>query len=106
MTTVVSAFMNDLKSGQSLITATWDDVDHLDEKTKDQLLAVYSPAERDMRSKGIPVFGSGLVFPVSEEDIVCEDFDLPEHFPGWLQLTLALITLLPSVGSHLTQTMT
>ncbi len=34
MTTVVSAFMNDLKSGQSLITATWDDVDHLDEKNK------------------------------------------------------------------------
>ena len=81
MTSVVSAFMNELKPGQSLITATWDDVDHLDEKTKEQLLAVYSPAERDMRSKGIPVFGSGLVFPVSEEDIVCEDFDLPEHFP-------------------------
>ena len=80
MTSVVSAFMNELKPGQSLITATWDDVDHLDEKTKEQLLAVYSPAERDMRSKGIPVFGSGLVFPVSEEDIVCEDFDLPEHF--------------------------
>ena len=64
-----------------MTTATWDDVDHLDEKTKEQLLAVYSPAERDMRSKGIPVFGSGLVYPVGEEDVVCEDFDLPEHFP-------------------------
>ena len=81
MTLVVSSFMNELKPGQSLITATWDDVDHLDAKTKEQLLAVYSPAERDMRSKGIPVFGSGLVFPVAEDDIVCEDFDLPDHFP-------------------------
>lgn len=81
MTSVVSAFMNDLKPGQSMTTATWDDVDHLDEATKEQLLAVYSPAERDMRSKGIPVFGSGLVFPVAEEDIVCDDFDLPEHYP-------------------------
>lgn len=81
MTSVVSAFMNELKPGQSLTTATWDDVDHLDEKTKEQLLAVYSPAERDMRSRGIPVFGSGLVFPVAEEDITCEDFDLPEYFP-------------------------
>ena len=80
MTSVVSSFMNDLKPGQSLVTATWDDVEHLDEKTKEQLLAVYSPAERDMRSKGIPVFGSGLVFPVSEEDIVCDDFELPSHF--------------------------
>ena len=81
MTSVVSGFMNELKPGQSLITATWDDVDHLDSRTKEQLLAVYSPAERDMRSKGIPVFGSGLVYPVSEDDITCEDFDLPEHFP-------------------------
>ena len=81
MTNVVSAFLNDLKPGQSITTATWDDVDHLDLKTKTQLLAVYSPAERDMRSKGIPVFGSGLVYPVSEEEVVCKDFDLPEHFP-------------------------
>ena len=61
MTSVVSAFMNDLKPGQSMTTATWDDVEHLDEKTKTQLLSVYSPAEREMRSKGIPVFGSGVV---------------------------------------------
>ncbi len=80
MTHVVSSFLNDLKPGQSLTTATWDDVEHLDESTKEQLLAVYSPAERDMRSKGIPVFGSGLVYPVSEDDVICEDFDLPEHY--------------------------
>ena len=80
MTNVVSAFLNDLKPGQSVSTATWEDVDHLDEKTKKQLLSVYSPAEREMRSKGIPVFGSGLVYPVSESDITCEDFDIPAHF--------------------------
>ena len=81
MTNVVSAFLNDLKPGQSVSTATWDDVDHLDEKTKKQLLSVYSPAEREMRSKGIPVFGSGLIYPVVEDDIICEDFDLPRHYP-------------------------
>tara|TARA_R110002124_G_scaffold72054_1_gene192925 strand:- start:2741 stop:4171 length:1431 start_codon:yes stop_codon:yes gene_type:complete len=80
MTSVVSSFLNDLKPGQSMCTATWDDVDHLDEKTKTQLLAVYSPAEREMRSKGIPVFGSGLVYPVSEEDVVCDNFDIPDHY--------------------------
>ena len=81
MTNVVSGFLNDLKPGQSLTTATWEDVDHLNEDTKKQLLAVYSPAERDMRSKGIPVFGSGLVYPVSEDDIICDDFDIPSHYP-------------------------
>lgn len=80
MTSVVSAFMNDLKPGQSMTTATWDDVEHLDEKTKTQLLSVYSPAEREMRSKGIPVFGSGLVYPISEDDILVDDFELPRHY--------------------------
>ena len=80
MTNVVSGFLNDLKPGQSLTTATWDDVEHLNEDTKKQLLAVYSPAEREMRSKGVPVFGSGLVYPVSEDDIICDDFDLPDHY--------------------------
>ena len=80
MTNVVSAFLNDLKPGQSMVTAPWADVEHLDEATKKQLLAVYSPAEREMRSKGVPVFGSGLIYPVSEDDLVCEEFDLPEHF--------------------------
>ena len=44
MTQVVSSFLNELKPGQSMVTATWDDVKHLDSKTKEQLLAVYSPA--------------------------------------------------------------
>ena len=33
MTSVVSSFLNELKPGQSLTTATWDDVEHLDEST-------------------------------------------------------------------------
>ena len=61
MTPVVNQFMNDIKAGQRLIQATWDDAPHLDEETKEQLLAQYPPHERKLRSQGIPVFGSGLV---------------------------------------------
>lgn len=78
MTEVVKGFLNDIKPGQALTQAGWDDCPHLDDKTKEQLLAVYSPHERDLRSKGIPVFGSGLVFPVSEDDISVEPFKLPD----------------------------
>ena len=80
LTQVVKGFMNNLKAGQYLQQASWDECPHLDESTKEQLLAVYSEHERDLRSKGIPIFGSGLVFPVSEEDILVEPFDLPDTF--------------------------
>ncbi len=80
MTEVVKGFLNDRKEGQFLQHASWDDCPHLDEITKEQLLSVYSEHERDLRSKGIPIFGSGLVFPVSEESISVEPFDIPENW--------------------------
>lgn len=81
MTPVVHMFMNERKKGQALYQAGWDDCPHLTEEVKEQLLAVYMPHERDMRAKGIPVFGSGLVFPIDAERIKCEAFELPNHWP-------------------------
>lgn len=80
MTEVVSQFMTDLKPGQSLVQATWDDAPHLTEKKKEQILAAMPVWERDMRSKGIPVFGDGLIFPVVDEDIMIPAFKIPDHF--------------------------
>jgi hypothetical protein len=64
-----------------LVTATWDDVPHLTEKQKSDLWGSIPAHERDARSKGIPTLGSGLIFPVAEEDIVVEPFALPKHWP-------------------------
>ena len=83
LTQIVNDFMNDLKDGQYLIRASWDDAPHLDEATKTQLLAVYSPMEREMRSKGVPELGSGVVFPIADQDIVVEPFKIPDH---WVKL--------------------
>lgn len=81
ITPVVHQFMHERKPGQYLLQASWDDAPHLDEETKEQLLAQYPPHERELRSKGIPVFGSGLVFPIGEEEITCEYFSIPDHWP-------------------------
>ena len=81
VTRVVSSFMNDLKPKQQLFHATWDDAPHLDPETKDEILAALPPHERDMRSKGIPVLGSGLVFPVDEDKVLIEPIALEDHWP-------------------------
>jgi len=64
-----------------LVTANWDDVPHLSAKMKAELLASTPRHMRDARSKGIPTMGSGLIFPVAEEDIVCAPFAIPAHWP-------------------------
>jgi len=59
---------------------TWDDAPHLDENAKEQLLSSYPEHERDTRAKGIPMMGSGGVYAVPDEMIMCEPFEIPEHF--------------------------
>jgi len=92
MTETVAAFLNDLKPGQSMTTASWDDASekirtvihgtpgHLSEVVMEQILASYSPHEREMRKYGRPSIGSGLVFPIPEEKIRCDPFTIPDHF--------------------------
>jgi phage terminase large subunit-like protein len=86
ITEVVNGFMNDLKSGQALINATWHDAPHLmaDGKLTDraqQLWSAFPDHEREMRSKGVPFMGSGLVFPFTEEQLVVDPFPIPRHWP-------------------------
>ena len=81
VTKVVYGFMNELKPGQALIRATWDDAPHMDHSRREQLLLAIPAHQREMRSKGIPLRGSGLVYAVPEEDITCDPIEIPTHWP-------------------------
>ncbi|CAN7475181.1 terminase family protein [Acidovorax sp. LjRoot74] len=63
-----------------LVTAGWDDVPHLDAKTKKELWDSSPPHEREARAKGIPTLGSGRIFPVEEEAIKVAPFPIPAHW--------------------------
>jgi hypothetical protein len=60
-----------------LTTAGWDDVPHLDEVTKAQMLERIPPYLRDARSKGTPSLGSGAIFPIEESRIIVDPFPIP-----------------------------
>ncbi len=62
------------------ITVTWDDAPHLTEKEKAEMLLRYPEHERDARSKGIPMKGSGGVYNVNDDDIAYDFFRIPSHF--------------------------
>jgi hypothetical protein len=64
-----------------MVTAGWDDIPHLDEKTKAELLASIPPHELDARTKGIPSLGSGAVYPVSWAEITVDPFKIPDFWP-------------------------
>ena len=81
MTQIIAQFINDIKKGQEMIQAGWDDAPHMTKLIRDQILQALPPHERKMREKGIPQLGSGLVFPIVEEEILCDPIDIPNHWP-------------------------
>lgn len=62
------------------VQVDWDSTPHLSQKSKDDLIASIPPSQRDARVKGIPQLGSGAIYPVPEEDILCEPFELPIYY--------------------------
>jgi terminase large subunit-like protein len=60
---------------------TLDEAEHIDEVKRKQIIAGYPAHEVEARSKGIPILGSGRIFPVEESKIVCEHREFPDHWP-------------------------
>lgn len=79
-TELVVKFMDDPADGQYMQRATWDDAPHLNEETKRELLAAYPAWQRDMRTKGEPLLGTGLIFDFGDDGIKCAPFPCPDHF--------------------------
>ncbi len=62
------------------IGATWNEAPHLAKAARDRYSATYMEHEVDARTKGVPMLGSGGVYPVPDEQITCTSFEIPGHF--------------------------
>ena len=71
----------DADNARHVTMMSWDDAPHLTLEAKAELEAAYPPHQRASRTKGVPMLGSGAIYPLAEEDIVCAPFDLPAHWP-------------------------
>lgn len=80
ITEVVSQFLDNIQEGQCLTRASWDDAPHMTPERREMALAGIPHHEREMRSKGEPMVGSGLIFSVPSSLIEIEPFHIPDHF--------------------------
>lgn len=79
-TALVVDFMDTPDESQYLQRATWDEAKHLSEEMKAVLIGQYPPWQRDMRTKGLPLLGAGLIFDFSDDDIKVPAFECPPHW--------------------------
>jgi phage terminase large subunit-like protein len=77
---VVRRFLHEKSDDRSVHTMIIDEAEHIDAEKRAQIIASYPPHELEARTKGVPVLGSGRIFPISESLIVCKPRDIPDHW--------------------------
>ena len=85
MSDVVSRFLlpdqNDPgRNDRTVVQMTIADALHYTEAERERIIASYEPHEREARALGVPIMGTGRVFPVSEAAITVDPFLIPRHY--------------------------
>jgi len=74
-------------SDRHLTQMTIEDAGHYTEKERAQRIAGYAAHEREARAKGIPMLGSGRIFPVADSDLEEDAIaTIPAHWPQMVAL--------------------
>jgi len=81
MSEVVKRFLLEKPESATTITMTIDDAEHYTPEQRAAIIASYPEHEREARAKGIPILGSGRVFPIVEDGIKVQAFPIPPHWP-------------------------
>lgn len=75
---------------------TIEDADHYTPEQRAAIITSYPAHERKARAQGIPILGSGRVFPIDEDEIKVKAFTIPDEWPqiggldfGWDHPTAA-----------------
>lgn len=65
---------------RGVIRMTIDDAEHYTPEERAEIIAGYPEHEREARAKGIPVLGSGRIFPLSDSVVLCDPKPIPKHW--------------------------
>lgn len=97
MSEVVKGFLLMPTADRHDTNMTIDDALHIPADERARIVASFPAHEREARAKGVPILGSGRVFPVTEESIAEETREMPRAWPricgldiGWDHPTAAV----------------
>lgn len=83
MSSVVARYLLEDSDDRCVVTMTIEDAEHYTPEERAKIIASYPAHEREARTKGVPSLGSGLIFPVLEDEIIVEPRPIPDE---WAQI--------------------
>lgn len=86
MSETVERFLIDEMAGTVVVQMGIAEAEHYTEEQREAIIASYPEHEREARTQGTPAFGSGKVFPISEESITCETKKVEAIWPAIIGL--------------------
>ena len=78
---VVKRFLYEKVVGTHVTTMTIEDALHYTAEERARIIATYPPHERRARTEGIPMLGSGAIFPFDEPEITEGALQIPDWWP-------------------------
>jgi len=81
MSDVVRKFLIEKRLGTHVTRMTIEDALHYTPEERLRIAAAYPIHEREARVLGVPILGSGRVFPIEEEAIRENTLQIPAHWP-------------------------
>lgn len=79
-TELVIQFMDNPSKDQFFMQKGWSDAPHITSEKAERLLGQYPAHQRDMRTKGVPMLGHGRIYDLSEDFLLCDPFEIPDHW--------------------------
>lgn len=73
--------MPEISPSKYLVEATWEDVPHLTDADKGEIIASTPPYLRDARSKGLPSMGAGAIYPIELTEVTTAPIEIPAYWP-------------------------
>lgn len=81
MSEVVERLMGKNDSASADVNMTIDDAEHIPAAERAAIIASFPEHEREARANGVPILGSGRVFPVAEAMVAIDAIPIPPHWP-------------------------
>lgn len=94
---VVMRFLKEKSSDRADVVMTIEDAEHIPEAERQRIINSYPEHEREARTRGVPILGSGRVFPFPRMMLSVDSFEIPRHWArlggidiGWDHPTAAV----------------
>lgn len=81
MSEVVRRFLNESSPDRSVTVMTIADAEHYTEEERERIIRSYPEHEREARASGIPILGSGRIFPLADSAVVIAPIPIPHYWP-------------------------